>query len=78
MHNGNLAATLAAEIRAAGGVVTEADLASVQPQVRSRSCRCMTVQLAHLALTKLLSKSDVGLGQYSGSGCSVSSAVSCI
>ena len=34
MHNGNLAASLAAEIQAAGGVVTEADLASVQPQVR--------------------------------------------
>ena len=29
MHNGDLAATLAAEIQAAGGVVTEADLASV-------------------------------------------------
>ena len=39
MHNGDLAATLAAEIQAAGGVVTEADLASVQPQVRLHRLR---------------------------------------
>ncbi len=44
MHNGNLAASLAAEIQAAGGVVTEADLASVQPQVSFGSCRYMIVE----------------------------------
>ncbi len=35
IHSGALAASLAAEIQAAGGVVTEADLAMVQPQVTS-------------------------------------------
>ena len=44
VHSGDLAASLAAEVQAAGGVVTEADLVSVQPQASSRSLRIFDVQ----------------------------------
>jgi len=73
MHNGNLAASLAAEIQAAGGVVTEADLASVQPQVRLGICRSITANSDHSTTSLVTGFISARLCQVSASSCSVCS-----